>query len=306
MNPEDVIRGYLSQQNGLIQNQTKSDLNLVQQGGVPFVMPPSQKTQADVLKPITSRIPNWIVGNPIAPQGVNVSNLAHQLLGGSYSPDEASFVQKYYEGNLNLSPQELAAGKKLSQKDLTIIMGLTQSPTDISSIKGITSAARPQSQIDLENAWNNKDFGKAQQIIDSLDDLDPYKASMQDLQTTKVITQGKIMDLTDPQQYQRIVDDAIHTNPELFQRSFTSGNSYSAINDVLRDSLGKLGYQGVKTPEGVTVFGAAGMPDIKPDPYSLGSVQGKINDVLEKNKSLQTKEYLAPQNPMEAYKMGIK
>lgn len=134
MNPEDVIKQYLSQQNGMLANANISNLNLIKQGGVPFVIPPSQKTQADMLQPITSRIPNWGVGNPIQPQGFNTSGLVHQLLGGSRSPDQSSFLQKYNSGNTNLSPQELAAGKGMSQKDMTMLMGVTQTPSDVNGI----------------------------------------------------------------------------------------------------------------------------------------------------------------------------
>lgn len=318
---QSKVSDYLSSYPGQSANTYKSDQNLMSKGMVPLNYTPSQTTPADVLQPITSQLPNWGVGNPIQPQGFDTANIAHQLLGGSRTPQELSLIDKYKSGNTDLNPDELKAARKLSDQQQAQVMMTTSAPQpnenvmnadtmmagDSPPVSAINS--RPQSQVDLENAWNTKDFNKAQDIINSLNDTDPYKAPMQDLQLQKVATEGKVMDLSDPNQYDRIASDAIHTNPELFKKSFTQGDSYQAVNSVLKDSLGKLGYDGVRTPEGITVFGSNEGPDIVPDPVvnrnSLGEIQGEINSILQKNQGILDKSYMAPINEMDALRQKM-
>lgn len=162
---------------------------------------------------------------------------------GQFAREAGESVEEYKNRLDNVKINDLETGEKITLKEFMKKYGKTGA-IDLGAEVGGTP--RPQHQIDFENAWNAGDVKKAQQIVDSLPDDDPYKESMTRLMDQLQAKSGQIPASASPPNGSKTADN---------------GNSGSNGNppDDFEAEMDALAAKG-QTPAGIAYDRYAALP----------------------------------------------
>ncbi|MDP1722959.1 MAG: hypothetical protein Q8L37_07195 [Candidatus Gottesmanbacteria bacterium] len=152
----DAVTNFSNQ----LKQNTISQQSLQKQGIYSSNIIPSRAVMTDYQPQIDAQLNKlptlkWGVGNPIKPEGFDVKTgdiakfSLNLLTGGSYSPEEQSFLTKANRGQTTFTPKEIAAGKQLQETDRLAIMGFTKTPEIQNALSGRLSLTKTPEEASI-------------------------------------------------------------------------------------------------------------------------------------------------------------